>query len=482
MNKENSLTNSMFSALNKADISYCVWKNAHELDEAFAGKDDFDILVKRHHIGRFTSVILGMGFKEASSNKINYPFISHYYGYDSETNVLIHLHIHTRLMTGESHTKNYHLPFEDEILSSVNSSIHGVPVSSVSVQYSMFLLRYYIKASCIPGVILLHQRKKSISDEYMSIANNYRNSSEEREINLAHDYLPDSLLKKMVTDFESVSPTLHKFLIGQQVRFYLRYRLRYSNFMNLWERYWQIMYRALNKLFFKARKKISTGGSVLIITGSDGAGKSTISKKIVDWLGSSFDVRHYHMGRPPATIITFLYRLVLVVFRGVKKAEKSKGSTLKNKRATLIRMLHYLVIAYERRSLAKRIERKRNQGYIVVCDRYTTTSIGVMDSPRVRSLENGNILQNKIALFEEAIYRQIPKVDLNIFLNVPLETIIERNKMRVKKDKESDEEIITRFEELLKVSYSANKTCKIDASGSLDDTLNHVKKIVWAYL
>ena len=54
--------------------------------------------------------------------------------------------------------------------------------------------------------------------------------------------------------------------------------------------------------------------------------------------------------------------------------------------------------------------------------------------------------------------------------------------MRVKKDKESDDEIISRFDELQKVSYLANKTCKIDATGSLDDTLNNVKKIVWAYL
>ena len=79
-------------------------------------------------------------------------------------------------------------------------------------------------------------------------------------------------------------------------------------------------------------------------------------------------------------------------------------------------------------------------------------------------------MQNKLALFEEELYQQIPKVDLNIYLYAPLETIIERNKMRVKKDKESDDEIISRFDELQKASYLANKTCKIDATGSLDDT------------
>ena len=143
----------------------------------------------------------------------------------------------------------------------------------------------------------------------------------------------------------------------------------------------------MNKLFLSQEKKITTGGVVIIVTGSDGAGKSTISNKVVDWLSSSFDVRHYHMGRPPATNITFLHRLVLVIFSGVKTTEKSQGSILENKRATLIRMLHYLVVAYERRSLARHIEKKRNQGYIVVCDRYTTESRGVMDSPRVRTLE-----------------------------------------------------------------------------------------------
>ena len=158
------------------------------------------------------------------------------------------------------------------------------------------------------------------------------------------------------------------------------------------------------QIVFKSRKRITTGGAVVIITGSDGAGKSTISNKVVDWLSSSFDVRHYHMGRPPATNITFLHRLVLVIFRGVKKTEKSKDLILENKRATLIRMLHYLVVAYERRSLARHIEKKRNQGYIVVCDRYTTESRGVMDSPRVRTLEKGHFLQNKLAFFLKKNY------------------------------------------------------------------------------
>ena len=143
-------------------------------------------------------------------------------------------------MTGESHTKNYHLPFENEILSSVDSTIRGVPVASSSIQYSMFLLRYYIKCSCIPGIILLNQRHESISGEYISIVNNYRPSPEKQKTNLAHEYLPDALFEKMETNFEGVSPNLQKYLIGRQVRFHLRTRLRYSNLMDQWARYWQI--------------------------------------------------------------------------------------------------------------------------------------------------------------------------------------------------------------------------------------------------
>ena len=92
------------------------------------------------------------------------------------------------------------------------------------------------------------------------------------------------------------------------------------------------------------------------------------------------------------------------------------------------------------------------------------------------------MLFRSLAKWEEELYRSIPSADLNIFLNVKLETAIERNRNRVKDQKESDSEIEFRYSQIENIVYRAEKNSVITAEGTLKETSKLVKKEVWSCL
>src|SRR5439155_354823 len=47
-----------------------------------------------------------------------------------------------------------------------------------------------------------------------------------------------------------------------------------------------------------------SGGAVVAVVGSDGAGKSTVVGELTAWLGTSLRVRRIHAGKPPAAVTT----------------------------------------------------------------------------------------------------------------------------------------------------------------------------------
>lgn len=154
------LSKQIIAALNSNSISYCYWKNNHDLMKSLAGEDDWDLLINKDHYSSFMRVIHSLGFKEAYNPKIYFPFISHFYGLDVETGKFLHLHVHLKIITGESHTKNYHLPLEKMILDNTINHPSGCKIPQPEVELIIFVLRYYIKISCIPGAILIWKRNR----------------------------------------------------------------------------------------------------------------------------------------------------------------------------------------------------------------------------------------------------------------------------------------------------------------------------------
>lgn len=474
-----NLAENLFHTLNKESVQYCVWKNVNELPIAIIGTEDIDILVKKEDFNSFCSIVESHGFRIASSNVLIYPFVYHFYGYDYHLDKIIHLHIFTRMITGESHLKNYHLPYEKTVINSARKNENGIYVSSPEVLYTLFLIRYYIKISCFPGFLLIKAKKNDIKNELDWIFKNLQKNQICTPIN---DF-SNKLLLLMQAYYKNECSIFRKILLGLRVRLYLRARNRYGFMTGLFLRYYQIGYRILNKLIIKHKKRLINGGLIISITGSDGTGKSTITSELSDCLGANFDVKKCHVGLPPKTMLTIPYRALLDLYRqkNNKKNQKNKVKSTATGFGNILKMMHNLAVAYERAALGKKIEKLRNKGFIIICDRYITESFGVMDSPQIRSYSK-NTIGTYLAKWEEELYRSIPSADLNIFLNVKLETAMERNRNRVKDQKESDSEIEFRYSQIENIVYRTEKNSVITAEGTLEETSKLVKKEVWGCL
>ena len=109
-----ALVGRLFQALDQQGIGYCHWKSNANLERSLRGLTDLDLLVARTDSSRFRKVLCQHDFKPALSPPLNiYPAMEDYIGYDRETGLLVHLHIHYQLILGEMGVKNYRLPLEE---------------------------------------------------------------------------------------------------------------------------------------------------------------------------------------------------------------------------------------------------------------------------------------------------------------------------------------------------------------------------------
>ena len=115
--------------LNNAKVDYCHWKSNDRLDEVFAGETDIDLLVGRGSSTiLFNEVISHLGFKQAYQQSWEKTeSVEHYYAYDQESGLIVHLHVYFRVISGGALLKNYHLPVEKMLLENCDQ-IKGMQV------------------------------------------------------------------------------------------------------------------------------------------------------------------------------------------------------------------------------------------------------------------------------------------------------------------------------------------------------------------
>lgn len=250
----------------------------------------------------------------------------------------------------------------------------------------------------------------------------------------------------------------------------------------------RLMYRHLR---VKGKsKQFASGGIVIAFVGPEATGKSTLVGDTARWLGSEFDVSSAHLGKPPSTWLTFLPNLALPLLRRV--TPKYRTSRVENDSAaynsvsvSLLYACRSVLVAWDRRALAIKLYQKAANGSIVICDRYPSTVVGAMDSPRLieqRANHWRGKLLGYLARIERTIYMQIPSPDVVIRLVVPLEIAIERNKSRQKKGKEGDLYVTRRHRLAMIPSFQNSKTIELDVNQSLPQTINCARRILWNVL
>ncbi|MBE4250413.1 hypothetical protein HJ079_01595 [Vibrio parahaemolyticus] len=209
------------------------------------------------------------------------------------------------------------------------------------------MLRHAIKVSSLPSLFLYLKEKESYKLEYESISKcEFSNESE-----LNNSILDSFDYANLERDFK-----LNRVAPFFKVKWKLGGFSRLSAVEALFTRYSQIIYRVLNKTFFRQKKVLGSVGKVVAITGLDGAGKSTTVNYVSKKYGKYFDVRTIHVGVPKPTIITVPFRLLLKL---KKTCSKKTNYQFKKKKEnppvqSVLVALRYCILAYERFSAIKK--------------------------------------------------------------------------------------------------------------------------------
>lgn len=496
-----TLVDRLVDAFNREEVVYSHWKSNIDLAQATAGETDLDLLVDRKSLSHALTILSDLGFKPAVARSgVNPPSIRHYYGFDPDTTQLIHVHLFSRVLTGESYVKSHLFPFEAMLLENVYYSNH-IRVTSKPAELVLFTLRTFVKYGSLLDLLALRRKSDSINREVCWLLNG---SDLAEALSLLRRYCPvidERLFIECVGVLKKDGPLSKRIMLAQQVRRRLKVYAKYT-FFGRPLAYGQVLWAEVRRRWgTKQKNKVpQAGGAVVAFVGPEATGKSTLVAESRDWLGSVFAVRTVHAGKPPSTWLTWPLNVGLPLLRELvpqlrtsrlerhvapKKPHQApreiKGAT------SLMYALRAVSLAWDRRHLLVRVRRAAANGEIVICDRYPSDTIGTMDSPRLREQPNERGIVagvfNWLARLERQLYRQIPPPDLVLRLNVSIKTAQQRNRDRIKPGKEPDAYVESRHRHSREWQRSGTKYIHdIDTEQSLKDTILCVKKAIWETL
>ena len=496
-----SLVEQLATAFEREGVVYSHWKSNIALAELAAGETDLDLLVERQSLPQALTILSRLGFKRAVARwGAGEPGITHYYGRDPQTSELIHVHLFSRVLTGESFVKSHLFPLEEMLLENV--TFHGpLRVTARPAELVLFTLRMFIKYGSLPDLVVMRRKSAALRREVRWLQEGGGLADALALLKKHCPVVDAELFLQCVRALEGEAPLIRRMVLARQVRRQLKGYARHGwagRLLAYARMFWAEGQRRL--LGHKQKNKVfESGGALIAFVGAEATGKSTLVAETGHWLGSAFAVRTVHAGKPPATWLTAPLSLLLPLLRprlsslrtsrleghaapsnGDAPPDRSKGP------AALIYALRAVILAWERRQLLVRAGRAAANGEIVICDRYPSETVGAMDSPRLiaRTEEQGaGTIYNRLARLEQRLYRQIPSPDIALRLHVSLETAQQRNRDRIKDGKESADYVASRHRHAREwYKQGTRHVCDIDTDQSLAETIRQVKEAIWESL
>ena len=489
------LVDCLVQALANAGVGYCNWKSNFHLSEDLEQGGELDLLVSRNDTLRFERILSDLGFKQAYDPiQVSGVPIFHYYGLDQPSGKLIHLHVYYRVVTGESLLKDYCFPIEELLLRNTRM-VQGVPVPQPSAELIVFVLRAMIKhASPLDYAHLRGGSRSGYADMRAELVALLAGGDAARCSELLARWLPgvdSALFYQCIEALRGDAPMPRRLLLATRLRRQLRAYRRFSPVTAMAQRAALVLKRTRWRVSHGGKsKRLASGGAVVAFVGPEATGKSTLVHETASWLGKIFDVSTAHLGKPPATVLTYLPNLMLPLLRRaapqhrMSRVEQQAGAS-GSERVSLLYGVRSVLVAWDRHALAARIRRRAVDGGIVICDRYPSACVGAMDSARLAVPAKGDRRRRVLrylATLENHLYRKIPPPDTVIRLTVPVEVAIARNQERQKKGKENDAYVLRRHTVDAVPTFPASRTIELDSNQSRAQTIAAARQMVWESL
>lgn len=484
----NSIKN-MFDAFEEHQINYCHWKSNEHLKEALDGDTDLDVLFDPAQRVELERVLDGCGLKRFRSTPLmQYNAIEDFIGFDKETAKIWHLHTHYRMTLGEKHLKGYTVnPWGKLILDNRRKDEQGIYCSACEDELILLLVRMAMK-------LRLRDYCRSIGKddrtEYAWLVEHAKIPAIEERAKL---FVGEKAAKEIVRLIGDKALT-RKNQLRKLRRMLLKSLMLYTGYSSLGSRYmrtkrewfWLVggIKRRMGINSFVANRRVSpNGGNVIAFLGCDGAGKSTTLAYIKKELNKKLDVCtiYFGSGDGNSSLLRKPMKLVAkkVGGKGVghaveKEYTEKKKVSLKSRLYSLAKIIWAVTLANEKKTKIRQQTKARNNGLIVLTDRYPQTLYaGCSDGPLLSKYE-GKGLFGKIAAWEHRVYESaaMNPPDLTVKLIVPTEVAIER------KPEMTAEEIDTKKSIVMGLKLSDN-TLVVDTSRPFEETRAEILEAIW---
>jgi thymidylate kinase len=230
------------------------------------------------------------------------------------------------------------------------------------------------------------------------------------------------------------------------------------------------------------------GGLMIALVGVDGAGKSTLSAEIKQWLGWKVDLFFYYQGSKHPSIWTdWSYILFRMARRGHRELSTLLGESnfipkwIASVRQSLL-ALHYLFVGRDRYKRYRLAKAQAANGSVVIFDRFPL--VAPLDGPEIHLIEGGclNIVSKFLSHIEIGLYQKYEPVDLLLVLNVSLDTSLQRKPDHPRETILAKNAVLNQVKANLTEEPNQWNWVLIDAEKPLDEVLLDVKRTVWAAL
>lgn len=474
------------------DIAYFYWKSSNRVYRGLTGEGDVDLLVAKQDQHRAQAILLDLGLKSFPPvAHRDHPSVLSFLGHDEPSGRIIHLHLHIRLIAGNSLLKNYHLPWEEALAS--RTVVHPVlPIRMLAPVDEALLLIVRACLELTRSDLLVRRNwqattRKFALDRSELAGRLPRAAVRQRAAELLSDDLADGVADALYSDLE-LQDQRH---LRRRIREHFAPHRTYNGLeaeLRILTRTAHLVAGYLNKHFLWAPRPWSRrapgGGHVIAVIGVDGSGKSTIVATVREWLGYETDVIPIYFGtgagRP--SLILWPLKLMVPLITPLLKT-KPKGSSHgkisdrpPGRLYTTLLSIWATVAAIEKRIKLSSAHRGARRGLIVVTDRYPQNEIaGFNEGPLMPRLTG---IPRWLQRFESRAYSLAQRLppDLVIKLIVPPEVCARR-------EPDMDQAVIMqRIAAIPRLTFSGARVVSIDAQQPLAEVIRAVRKEVWQIL
>lgn len=479
----------LIDALDVHQIRYCHWKSNEHLKEALDGETDLDVLFDPIQRVELELVLDGCGLKRFRSTPLmQYNAIEDFIGFDKETARIWHLHTHYRMTLGEKHLKGYTVnPWTQLILDNRRMDEQGIYCSACEDELVLLLVRMAMKLrwrdigkkigkdDCVEMRWLVEHTSRDEFFEHAVVFVGEKAASEMNRLLSGKTLTKKGQLRK-----------LHN-ILHKELKFFTGFTWLGSRWMrHKRELFWGIgaIKRRLGINSNVPYRRVSpNGGNVIAFLGCDGAGKSTTLAYVKNELNKKLDVCtvYFGSGDGSSSLLRKPMKFVANKVSGkglgdavAKEYNEKRSVSLKSRLYSFAKIIWAVTLAKEKKSKIKYLTKARNNGLIVLTDRYPQTLYpGCSDGPLL-SKYVGKGLLGRLSLWEHRIYASAAfnPPDLTVKLVVPTNIAIDRKpEMRI-------DEIETKKQIVMGVKMSEN-TIIVDTSRPFAETRAEIMEAIW---